>query len=314
MKIKFKIIALAVFSASIAFAQNDSAAVNAATAATPDSAAVNAATATPEKNSLKSMRNKISYDEQMRAIKEAKAKKDSITYHHGLTITANRYHDKRYGNIDDDPVWGGGAGIYYFFRKYYGSHFALQGRIGGIWRYSRWDFDKPDGHGELPSGNTYDLTKNVELKYHNFALDLPVTAKVGTHITPTSFIFLSAAVGLTKPIYEKVKSEGTIDFADPSKELNEELEVLSKQGLNPMPFYTEHTTKNCFYMNDWEVSSWAGLGIDTKYVSVEFQIYLIGGTSNDANHRYHHIGHDSDPTWRLLFDFSLGKLQSETGR
>jgi hypothetical protein len=58
-------------------------------------------------------------------------------------------------------------------------------------------------------------------------------------------------------------------------------------------------------MDDWEFNSWIGLGIESRLVSIEFQMFAIGGTSQNTNHRYNHIGHDSHPTWRVFLDFSI---------
>ena len=38
-------------------------------------------------------------------------------------------------------------------------------------------------------------------------------------------------------------------------------------------------------MDDWETSGWIGLGIESRLVSFEVQMFAFGGASQNANHR-----------------------------
>ena len=62
--------------------------------------------------------------------------------------------------------------------------------------------------------------------------------------------------------------------------------------------------KEPFYMDDWETNGWVGVGIDGKYLSAEFQVLVASGSTKD-NHRYYHLFHDTNPTWRVMVDFSM---------
>lgn len=249
-------------------------------------------------------RNKITYAEyQARLL--AKHPKKSKTLHHGLTLVSANYHDKRYGAMNHDADWGSGIGMYYFYRRYFGRYLGVQGRFGGLYRYSRWNFDEGVENGKLASGEKYSLVHNVDRKYHNFAADLPLTGKFGYHIKgTTTYLFTSLTFGLTKPIYEMVDTENRLYLKTDSKELRSDLNTLKAAGQNPFPLYESHQTNKFFYMDDWETSGWIGLGVENRLVSFEFQVYGLGGATS-ANHRYYHLGHDSNFTWRLFLDFSL---------
>ena len=215
------------------------------------------------------------------------------------------FQDKRYGHMKYDAEWGTGLGLYYFYRRYFGHYLGFQGRLGANYRYSRWNFDKGHIQGKTSDGTSYDLVHNVDRKYHNFAADLPLTLKVGHHIKQTTaFIFLSATLDATKPIFEMVDTENRLyleSFGDAS---NKDLERITKYGDNPFPLYESHQTNEFFGIKDWETSAWAGVGIESRLISFEFQVYGIGASTSD-NHRYHHLGHDSNFSWRLFLDFSI---------
>ena len=273
-------------------------------AATDSAQVADSTAAEPADTAWVKPRNKITYAEYQARIK-ATAKKRSRTLHHGLTIMDANFQDKRYGHMEEDADWGSGMGLYYFYRRYFGHYVGFQGRLGAIYRYSRWNFDKNHITGKTSDGTPYDMVHNIDRKYHNFAADLPLTLKLGHHIKQTTaFIFMSVTLDVTKPIYEMVDTENRLyleSFGDASEE---ELERITKYGDNPFPLYESHQTNRSFGIKDWETSGWLGLGIESRLISVEFQVYGIGGATSD-NHRYHHIGHDSNFSWRLLLDFSI---------
>ena len=270
--------------------------------AAPDTATAD--TAAPAEAAPTKMRNKITYAEYQAKVK-ASAKKRSRTLHHGLTLVDANYHDKRYGHMDHDALWGSGLGLYYFYRHYFGHYVGFQGRLGGIYRYSRWTFDADQTKGTFSDGAAYTLTHQIDRKYHNFAVDLPLTFKLGHHVKKTTgFIYASVTFDVTKPIFEMVDTENTLYLDSKSKKLKNDLKTLEAQGETPFPLYESHQTKEFFYMDDWETSTWLGVGVESRLVSVEFQVYGIGGATKD-NHRYYHLGHDSNFTWRLLLDFSI---------
>jgi hypothetical protein len=101
-----------------------------------------------------------------------------------------------------------------------------------------------------------------------------------------------------------VDTENRLYLKTDSKELKSDLNTLKAAGQNPFPLYESHQTNKFFYMDDWETSGWIGLGVENRLVSFEFQVYGLGGATS-ANHRYYHLGHDSNFTWRLFLDFSL---------
>ena len=281
------------------------AAVAATDSATVDSAQVADSTATePADTAWVKPRNKITYADYQARIK-ATAKKRSRTLHHGLSIMDANFEDSRYGNMKYDARWGSGLGLYYFYRRYFGHYVGFQGRLGANYRYSRWEFDKNTIEGKTSDGTSYEMVHNIDRKYHNFAADLPLTLKLGHHIQrTTAFIFMSATLDVTKPIFEMVDTENRLyleSFGDAS---DEELERISKYGDNPFPLYESHQTKEFFGFKDWETSAWIGAGIESRLVSVEFQVFGIG-TSTSDNHRYNHLGHDSNFSWRLFLDFSI---------
>ena len=249
-------------------------------------------------------RNKITYAQYQAKI-NASAKKKSRTLHHGLTIVSANYHDESYGDLDHGADWGTGLGMYYFYRRYFGHYVGFQGRLGGLYRYSRFEFDKKWTNGSFKDGTEYSLEHNFDRKYHNFAVDLPLTLKLGHHVKKTTgFIFMSATLDITKPIFEMVDTENYLYLNSNSKEFNAEMETITNEGKNPFPLYESHQTNKFFYMDDWETSGWLGFGVESRLVSFEVQFFGIG-TSTKDNHRYYHLGHDSDMTWRIFLDFSI---------
>ncbi|WP_298767669.1 hypothetical protein [uncultured Fibrobacter sp.] len=276
------------------------------TAAIQDSIATDSTVAAAADSAApKKPRNKITYEEYLAKTKR-NAKKRSKTLHHGLTLADASYNDKSYGHMHHDVDWGTGIGMYYFYRRYFGNYLGIQGRAGALYRYSRWNFDYSSTDGKTDAGEKYTLVHNIDRKYHNFALDMPLTGKFGYHIKgTTTYLYTGLTLGLTKPIYEMVDTENRLYLYTKDKKLQKELELIEAEGKNPFPVYESHQTKKFFYMDDWEFNSWIGLGIESRLVSIEFQMFAIGGTSQNTNHRYNHIGHDSHPTWRVFLDFSI---------
>lgn len=253
----------------------------------------------------KKPRNKITYEEYQARNMRA-AKKRSRTLHHGLSIAGATYHDKNYWRMDHEANWGTGVGMYYFYRRYFGQHLGFQGRLGGLYRYSRWTFDVSEKNEKLSSGEEYTLVHNLDRKYFNFSADMPLTGKYGYHVKGTAtYIFTSLTLGLTKPIYEMTDTENRLYLKTKDDKLKADLELINSVGQNPFPVYESHQTNKFFYMDDWETSGWIGLGIENRLVSFEFQMFALGGVSQNANHRYYHIGCGSSPTWRLFLDFSI---------
>ena len=253
----------------------------------------------------KKPRNKITYEDYQKKVIKA-AKKRSKTLHHGLSLVSANYHDKNYWHTDHDAEWGMGMGMYYFYRRYIGNYLGFQGRLGALYRYSRWTFDVDEQEATLSSGEKYTLVHSLDRKYFNISADMPLTGKLGYHVKgTTTFLFTSLTFGLTKPIYEMTDTENTLDLKTNDKGLKDDLKLINGAGQNPFPLYESHQTNKFFYMDDWETSGWIGLGIESRLVSFEFQMFALGGASQNANHRYYHIGHDSHPTWRVFLDFSI---------
>lgn len=252
----------------------------------------------------KKMRNKITYaDYQEKAIR--KAKKRSKTMHHGLSLTSATYNDKNYWHMDHDATWGMGMGMYYFYRHYFGNYLGVQGRIGALYRYSRWTFDADEQEGKLSTGETYTLTHELDRKYYNFSADMPLTGKLGYHIKgTTTFLYTSLTLGLTKPIYELTDTENRLYISSKNSKLNKDLSLIESSNANPFPAYESHQTNKFFYMDDWETNSWIGLGIESRLISFEIQMFAFGGATQNANHRFHNIGQGT-PTWRMFLDFSI---------
>ena len=256
-------------------------------------------TATPKK-----MRNKATYADYQEKVKR-NAKKRSKTMHHGLSLMSATYHDKNYWHMVHDADWGMGMGMYYFYRRYFGNYLGIQGRIGAIYRYSRWTFDVGEEEGKLSTGEKYTLTHELDRKYYNFSADMPLTGKFGYHIKgTTTFLYTSLTLGLTKPIYELTDTENRLYMSTKNKKLSEELTLIENAGQSPFPAYESHQTNKFFYMDDWETNSWIGLGIESRLISFEIQMFAFGGATQNANHRYHNIG-QSSPTWRMFLDFSI---------
>lgn len=253
-------------------------------------------------NRFKAMRKKKSvaeYDSTQSAIRDSIA---SITYNFGLSFIGGRAKDKRLGNLEENSDWDGNFGVYLFYRYYFTSFFALQGRLGAIYRYAR--FTKND---EIKDGITYketqfDVNNKLTVDYHDIAVDAPLTLKLGAHTGHTTFIFLSLAGDITKSIFDQINTTREYTVKHPSKELKKDLAVLESKGLYPA--YENYTVEGNFYADDWEFSSWAGAGIDCKYISVEYQVLLAAGSTKD-NHRFHAINHGGMPSWRVMVDLSL---------
>lgn len=279
----------------------------ATTAAVADTSASSSADSvdTPKRsyaNRFKAMRKKKSvaeYDSTQNAIRDSIA---SITYNFGLSFIGGRAKDKRLGNLEENSDWDGNFGVYLFYRYYFTSFFALQGRLGAIYRYAR--FTKND---EIKDGITYketqfDVNNKLTVDYHDIAVDAPITLKLGAHTGHTTFIFLSLAGDITKSIFDQINTTREYTVKHPSKELKKDLAVLESKGLYPA--YENYTVEGNFYADDWEFSSWAGAGIDCKYISVEYQVLLAAGSTKD-NHRFHAINHGGMPSWRVMVDLSL---------
>lgn len=277
------------------------------TAAVADTSASSSADSvdTPKRsyvNRFKAMRKKKSvaeYDSTQNAIRDSIA---SITYNFGLSFIGGRAKDKRLGNLEENSDWDGNFGVYLFYRYYFTSFFALQGRLGAIYRYAR--FTKND---EIKDGITYketqfDVNNKLTVDYHDIAVDAPLTLKLGAHTGHTTFIFLSLAGDITKSIFDQINTTREYTVKHPSKELKKDLAVLESKGLYPA--YENYTVEGNFYIDDWEFSSWAGAGIDCKYISVEYQVLLAAGSTKD-NHRFHAINHGGMPSWRVMVDLSL---------
>ncbi len=252
----------------------------------------------------KKMRNKITYaDYQEKVLRSAK--KRSKTMHHGLSLMSATYNDKNYWHMDHDANWGMGMGMYYFYRHYFGNYFGVQGRLGALYRYSRWTFDVDEQEGKLSTGEKYTLRHELDRKYYNFSADMPLTGKFGYHIKgTTTFLYTSLTLGLTKPIYELTDTENRLYMSTKDKKLKEDLALFESAGATPFPAYESHQTNKFFYMDDWETNSWIGLGVESRLVSFEIQMFAFGGATQNANHRFHNIGQGS-PTWRMFLDFSI---------
>ena len=254
--------------------------------------------------SPKKMRNKITYADYQEKVTRS-AKKRSKTMHHGLSLMSANYNDKNYWHMDQDAVWGMGMGLYYFYRHYFGNYLGIQGRIGALYRYSRWTFDANEQEGKLSTGEKYTLTHELDRKYYNFSADMPLTGKFGYHIKgTTTFLYTSLTFGLTKPIYELTDTENRLYMSTSNKKLKEDLALFENAGVTPFPAYESHQTNKFFYMDDWETNSWIGLGIESRLVSFEVQMFAFGGATQNANHRFYNIGQGT-PTWRMFLDFSI---------
>lgn len=260
-------------------------------------------TATVYPNRFKKLRRKkktfADYDSVQRAINDSIA---SITCHLGLTTSFGKIHDKRLGELDVNNKWGENFGLYMFYRWYPASVVSIQGRLGFLYRYSRFSKNTIYSDAFSAYDNQYDVKKHLSVNYMNFAVDAPLSVKLGGHLDRTTFAFLSVAGGVTKNVYEQIKSYTSVAIYNPDEQLKEDLQILEKKGKYPKEKY--HTEKGNFDVDDWEVNSWIGAGLDTKYLSLEYQLLLASGSTAD-NHRYHPINHSGFPTWRIMVDFSL---------
>ena len=258
------------------------------------------------------MRGKRYFKDHQDSVMREKAERDSLTSHHGISVMFGNNNDKRYGYIgsqdDYDDHWGAGFGIYYFYRHYFGSHFALEGRFGGVYRYARWsqDLDFPQYYNIARLGNgKYDLNHHVDIYYDNYAIDAPLSAKVGGHIGATEFLYAGITLSLMKDFYDKVTSRNELTLKNVSPEMAKDLEILEKEGKNPFPMVEDHYTSDWYQMVDWESGLWANFGLDSKFFSVEAQLLIMSAATTDYNHRFEYLGHDLNPTWRIFVDFSI---------
>jgi len=253
-------------------------------------------------NRFKKMRQKKSVAEYESV---QNAKRDSIlnqTYHFGISAVGGRTHDKRLGDLDVNSKWGGDFGLYLFYRHYFNDYVAMQGRLGAMFRYARFK-DETLYEDKLTFGDEkYDINDKMTVAYSNIAIDAPLSLKVGGHVEHTSFLFISLTGGITKSMYDHIKTNSSLTVKDPSKELSETLDELKEKGRYPIE--ESRTTAGNFYVDDWEFNSWLGAGVDGKYVSLEYQV-LIAASSTKDNHRYHNLFHGNYPTWRVMVDFSL---------
>lgn len=273
-------------------------------AAKPDVPTIGNAAPTPD---YKKNQNKISYDEfqqQQKQDIQAQAQEDSVTCHHSISLMFGMLHDKRYGNFDKDNDIGTDAGIYYGYRHYFNNYVALEGRLGGIYRYSRFTDDDDVKHGKIASGKTYDLNIHTNLHYGNIAADLPISVKVGAHVSPTMFFFMGGTFGVTKSIYEWNTITKTLDVKNKSAKFKSDIATLSADNKNYLPAKEEYNTDHVFDYDDWETNGWINLGIDSKFVSFEFQMLMLAASTKD-NHRYEYFTHDARPSWRAFLDFSI---------
>lgn len=248
-------------------------------------------------------RNKMTYKAQQDSLKNEAAKRDSVTYHHGVTIAGGRTHDKNDGNLRTDSEWGGSFGIYYYYRHYFGTHFALQGRIGGIYRYASFEADDVIIPKQI-AGENFDIVQSYNLEYSNYAIDMPLSIKVGGRVEATTFFYGGLTFGLTKSLFEEVSTTTKWDIDNSSNKFSKDIEVLDKAGKNPFPQVENNDHHEAFYMDDWETNMWFNLGIDGKYFSIEGQVLIVAASTSD-NHRFQDLFHKSAPTWRFMIDFSM---------
>lgn len=252
----------------------------------------------------KKPRGKITYAEYEQKQKEKQDSIVSVNLHHGVTLMGASTNDTRYGDLDEGFVWSGGMGLYYFYRHDFLTTMVLQGRFGVLYRYGRFNYDEDAGSKTLSNGKKLDLTCNTEVTYRNISLDLPLEIKFGGHIEPTTFLFVGFTLGITKPMGEQTAIVKTLEASSSDKAVAKDLEYLAEKGLSPYPLEKREKIKEPFYMDDWETNGWIGAGIDGKYVSAELQFLLASGSTVD-NHRYHHLFYDTNPTWRVMVDFSM---------
>lgn len=248
-------------------------------------------------------RNKMTYKAQQDSLKNEAAKRDSVTYHHGVTIAGGRTHDKNDGNLRTDSEWGGSFGIYYYYRHYFGTHFALQGRVGGIYRYASFEADDVIIPKQI-AGENFDIVESYNLEYSNYAIDMPLSIKVGGRVEATTFFYGGLTFGLTKSLFEEVSTTTKWDIDNSSNKFSKDIEVLDKAGKNPFPQVENYDHHEAFYMDDWETNMWFNLGIDGKYFSIEGQVLIVAASTSD-NHRFQDLFHKSAPTWRFMIDFSM---------
>ena len=251
---------------------------------------------------IKKRKHKIAYGEYMDKKLATRDSLAAITYHHGFTFAGARLTDKRLGDLDADNTWGGSGAIYYYYRMYFNQYIGFQARLGGVIRYSRFNVEEPTSKIISYKGKAYTIAKDKEVHFTNTSIDIPLTVKFGNHLDPTTFVYASLTAGVTKSVYEKIKTETTLFVENPSKELASDLEFLENNGyFDPED---HHTTAGAFKFTDIEANSWIGVGFETRYIGFNYQL-LIAACSLEDNHRYKDMFHNEFPSWRLMIDFSL---------
>lgn len=255
-----------------------------------------AALTTPE--NVRELRGKKSFAEYQQ---KQQVKRDSVwadASYHGFSFTGGRMYDKRLGEYADadDFIWATNLGLYYFYRYNFNPYISFQGRLGALYRYGR--FEKSIGYGSAQyHGESYDLENIKSTRYFNMSVDAPMSIRFGTLVLPSSFVYMSLTLGVTKSVYDYIDVQNKVVFADPSAELKETLKYV-----DDYPYKKSHHTDGAFYLDDWESNCWIGIGTNFKYMAFEFQT-LIAANSTRDNHRYHDMFHKAMPTWRLMIDF-----------
>ena len=243
------------------------------------------------------------YSEYLKDQQDKKAKALAENYHHGVTLLVSRFNDTEYGNLKDNFTWGMGAGVYYFYRYYFLQCMALQPRFGIIYRYGRFNANDKESK-TLKNGKDVDLTTDVEITYDNIALDIPFTLKIGTNVEPTTFIYLGATFGITKPLIEQASYTKIWDVSSSNKKTQSDIDYLKSEDLDVFPLKERHEINEPFFMDDWEFSGWGGVGIDGKYASLSADILIISKSLKN-NHVYERKIDGSWPTIRIMVDFSM---------
>ena len=255
-----------------------------------------AALTTPE--NVRELRGKKSFAEYQQ---KQQVKRDSVwavSSYHGFSFTGGRTYDKRLGEYADadDFIWATNLGLYYFYRYNFNPYISFQGRLGALYRYGR--FEKSAGYGSAQyHGESYDLENIKSTRYFNMSVDAPMSIRFGTLVLPSSFVYMSLTLGVTKSVYDYIDVQNRVVFANPSAELKETLKYV-----DDYPYKKSHHTDGAFYLDDWESNCWFGIGADFRYVALEFQA-LIAANSTRDNHRYHDMFHKAMPTWRFMIDF-----------
>lgn len=243
------------------------------------------------------------YSEYLKDLQDKKTKALADNYHHGVTLQVSRLNDTEYGKMKDNFTWGMGAGVYYFYRYYFLNCLAIQPRFGLIYRYGRFNSEDKESK-TLKNGEKIDLTSDVEITYDNLALNIPFTLKIGTNVEPTTFIYLGGTFDVTKPLLEQASYTKTWDVSSSNKKTQDDIEFLKSEGLDEFPLKERHEIDEPFFMEDWEFSGWAGLGIDGKFASLSAEMLIISKSLKN-NHVYERKIDGSWPTIRVMVDFSM---------